>query len=166
MKFLSIATVVTGLIGFGGQQVSAADDSTLINAEVAGGELTLISVDSINFGSQVLSENVVFPQQTEVIIVTDYRGNQGDYSVQAKLLSDNLSDLGKNAIADLKINGVTLTDTSTDVALSGSAQTPIGPENLSFTADLTLQQVEKTASFTGEIEWTLIPTDGTTQIAE
>ncbi|KEY61889.1 WxL domain-containing protein [Lactococcus cremoris] len=161
---LALLTLAT-LMGVSSTAVVFADDATSTGTlEITDGDVTLNSIDSLDFGSfqynnsdiSVLLKDSTNTTGKEAVHVTDTRANPTGWTV-----SGSTQDTGAN----LTINGVTLTSLSGAGFTKAADNENFGQQSLNIDKDstniaLTKDQAKATAgkSITLNVDWTISKT--------
>lgn len=153
MKKIIMNTVICGAILAGTSatmtNVYAADvlsGDTAVNATVGEGNVTLTVDDTIDFGSQQLSDIIDFGSKDINYKVTDYSGNEFGYSVTAVLGDDDTT-------RTLNVGGTDLSTTAAEVVTETSSSAGEHPGTLP--AALQYEGVTTPGALSSSITWTL-----------
>lgn len=177
MKKISTLALALGISTVGGlvlTQTANADDSKDTTAQVTvnAGELTITSVDDINFGSlEISGEDLKAKASKTALSIEDLRGsNDVGWTLKAKLKDDNFNgmnisfeEIEHNNIDSVEIVSNTLN--SQDQTMLIAADETIGltefDTNYSFVPVLDIPAKTKANTYTTTIVWNLASTPET-----
>lgn len=178
MKKISTLALALGISTIGGlvlTQTANADDSKDTTAQVTvnAGELTLTSVDDIDFGSlEISGEDLIAKASKTALSIEDLRGSSDvGWTLKAKLKDDNFNGMNISfENVEVSTNGqsvktVSNTLNSQDQTMLIAADETIGltefDTNYSFVPVLDIPAKTKANTYTTTIVWNLASTPET-----
>lgn len=152
MKKVIVSAVLCGGIlmgitsGVTAQAADQLDGNTIIGAEVIKGDITLKVDNTIDFGSQPLSDVVDFGSKDISYTVTDYTGATNGFELSAKVMDTDEK-------RSLKFGDIELSEIATPVVIE--ATNIVGENTKTVSSSLVYTGIEKVQKYTSNVEWNL-----------